>query len=131
MLGGFDGGNVDTYGEGNSVNFRFSIESRASVAKSGQMQVAFSRESATVDMFDPHFELGTWNAGGQPALQWTSGTATWLVAKIGDPVVSGDGSEWLQTLQITKSQLPIFDGALDANRDGSSRLPTTARCLLR
>ena len=119
ILGGYGNGNLTQYGEGDEINFRFSLDSGDTGSQSGQMQVGFSRESATVDMFDPFFALGTWNTGGAPALEWTKGTATWLVAKIGDPVPNASGDEWQQTLQITKSQLPIIDGALDANRDNS------------
>lgn len=83
----WSGGNITTYQEGDTINFRFVLTSSA--AASGQMKVQFTVDD-TCKFFDGSFVLG--------AIESISGS-TPIVTTVGSPTDAG--SDWEQLLNVS------------------------------
>lgn len=95
VLGGYTSGNVTTYSEGDSINFRFTLD--ANNTSNGQLQVRFTGNDSTCTFFDGTYVLGAIN---------TISGATPVVSTSGSPVATDFGTssgEWVQTLNISFS----------------------------
>jgi len=91
----YTSGNVTTYKEGDSINFRFTLS--ASDAATGQLQVRFTGDDGDCLFFTNSFVLG--------AVDTTSG-ATPTVGVASGPIA--DSGEWVVTLDVA------FSGAGEA-----------------
>jgi hypothetical protein len=126
-LDGYTNGNITLYSEGDYINFVADYSSNDNGKDIGVGLYRFSRESSSVDFFDPYFELGTWDYGtGYPGsqnrepLEWLSGAATWIVGKAGDPFQSAevDPKYWQQAVYMSKSVIKLLADGIDVNYDG-------------
>ena len=127
-LDGYTNGNITLYSEQDYINFVADYSSNDNGRDVGVGLYRFSRESSSVDFFDPYFELGTWDYGtGYPGsqnrepLQWLSGAATWIVGKAGDPFQSteADPKYWQQAVYMSKSVIKLLFNQIDINYDGA------------
>ena len=86
---GYTNGNVTEYSEGDSINFRFTLDGDAGT--SGQLEVRFTRDGGGCMFFEESFQLGT--------IDNVSGTNPTVT--VGTLAASPSGDEWVQTLGIT------------------------------
>lgn len=98
--GVYTSGNVTQYSEGDSINFRFTLDGDART--NGQLEVRFTGDDGTCLFFDGTFSLGT-HDGSHLAIEVVSGSAP-TVTPVGSPVATDFGTssgEWVQTLNIS------------------------------
>ncbi|MCD6022943.1 MAG: hypothetical protein K0R20_2653, partial [Actinomycetia bacterium] len=91
--GSYTSGNITTYSEGESINFRFDLEATHGPT-GGQLQVRYTGDDGVCLFFDGDFALGTVEAisGSQPTVTLASGPT---------PVAFGTSNgEWVVTLDI-------------------------------
>ena len=86
----YTSGNITTYKEGDSINFRFTLS--ASDAATGQLQVRFTGDDGDCLFFTNSFVLGavTTNSGATPTVGVASGP-------------TADSGEWVVTLDVAFS----------------------------
>ncbi|AKM82870.1 hypothetical protein A2422_02770 [Candidatus Woesebacteria bacterium RIFOXYC1_FULL_31_51] len=89
--GSWTAGNITSYSEGQTINFRFNTKVENSPA-SGQLEIQFSQDDGVCLFFDNYFELGSINN--------VSGT-TPSITKVSGPTATG--GEWVVTLDISGS----------------------------
>ena len=88
-VGTWTSGNVTTYKEGDTINFRFNVKIEHAPA-SGQLEIRFSEDDGTCLFFQNYFVLGT--------IEHVSGTTPTVTLGSGPIVASG---EWVVTLNIS------------------------------
>jgi hypothetical protein len=100
--GTYTDGNVNTYREGDRINFRFTLTGDG--VTSGQLQVRYTENDGSCVFFDEPFTLG-FHDSSAPAITPVSGVNP-TVNLVGSP--SKSGGEWVQTLNVS------FSGAGEA-----------------
>ncbi|MBI4038247.1 hypothetical protein HY387_01190 [Candidatus Daviesbacteria bacterium] len=93
VLNGYTSGNVTEYSEGDTINFRFKLETTHGPS-SGQLEIRYTGDDGTCLFFDGSFTLGTIEAisGSQPTIT-TSGSPT-------QEDFGTSNGEWVQVLNI-------------------------------
>src|SRR6266567_6938434 len=88
----YTSGNITTYKEGDTINFRFDLT--GSDTSSGQMQVRFTGDDGTCLFFDNYFVLGSIDnvSGASPTVSVASGPTA-------DSFGTSNG-EWVVTLNV-------------------------------
>ncbi|MDX1765954.1 MAG: hypothetical protein R3313_03305, partial [Candidatus Saccharimonadales bacterium] len=94
-------GNIKTYSEGDSINFRFDVSTLVDDSI-GTIDVEFAEDDGKCLFFDGTFVLGTHNSS-HPAVENVSGTSP-AVSLVGGPTDVGD--HWSQTVQFDFSDGP-------------------------
>jgi hypothetical protein len=94
--GNYSPGNIVTYSEGESINYRFTITS--SSAASGTMQVEFSQQDSNCLFFDESFSLGQIDSvsGSSPTVETNGGLSI-------EGQNLSSGFDWVQKLDVSFS----------------------------
>jgi len=122
--GSYSSGNITTYQEGDTINFRFNLSSTA--AATGQMQIEFTAQDTGCLFFEGSFLL----------LPQTGSTGAAITVNTATSSPVSAGSDWVQVLNVTASgvgnttvnyQLQLSDGAGEcgAGSPQHSRLSNT------
>lgn len=94
VLAGYTNGNIKTYAELESINFRFTLDSSATA--SGQMIVDFTNEGNSCNFFDGSFTLGTHDGSANAVVPVTGSTP--VVQTVGTP--TSPSGDWQQVLDV-------------------------------
>src|SRR3989304_2587829 len=99
--GDYTNGNVTEYSEGDSINFKFTLDANA--ASAGQVQVRFTENDGSCLFFDGSFALGSVDvdSGSTPSI---------LPVGLPSAVDSGtSNAEWVQPLDVSFSSSGVAD----------------------
>ena len=95
----YSNGNVTTYSEGDSINFRFKLEaSNASGGVNGTMKIEFTGQETQCLFFEQSFSLGTHDSTNLPVEPAGGATVTEGTLLQG---TGPDADEWIQTLNVS------------------------------